>query len=277
MPENTSSGTIPANEPRLVDESNDISMWNAAPAIHFADLRSLTGLAEAAATSATTEKAPAHLYGTDSSALPPLGDTFEKAGFQQWPDVVSTLYNKMYTLVGFDPSNTDFSSPVYTALKTKFSTAPFWNGLVFDIDHREATLRIRDFRQAVNAVIDLLAVLPRGSVDEIIGRIRQAATLAARATRESVNDKIFHLNNVNVVNGKLYCSFLYGDVTMKRTTGKYEAVDQTIKVVRAYGVLNFDFCKRHADRIVEYDLELVDSWEGKAAGNQEQENDSSGW
>ena len=266
-----------ANDVILADEANDLAMWNAPPSIFFSGAGSLRGLAMAEAVSKTTEKAPAHEFGTDQSRLPELGETFEKAGFHEWPDVVSTLYNKMYKMVGFDPSNTDYSSPVYSALKTKFSTAPFWNGLVFDIDHRESEIRVRDFRDAVNSVIDLLAVLPRGSVNDIVGRIRQAATLAARVTKENQKDKIFHLNNMNVVSGRLYVSFLYGDVEMKRTSGKYDALDQKLKVVRAYGLLNTDFCKRHAESIIAFDKVLVDDWTDAAAGNKETSNDSPGW
>lgn len=181
-------------------------------------------------------------------------------------------------MTNFDPSNVDFNSAVFSAYKTKFSTCPYWNGLEFNILYRDATLRIRDYREAVNAVIDLLTVgISANIVQSIVDNIKQIAQLASRNVRQQQKQTIFQNGSLCITNGKLYVFFLYNAVEMTASQGKYTVIDQSCRIVRGYGVLDFDFCKRHASSILTYDGQSVDAWEGQAAANGQPPNSSDGW
>jgi hypothetical protein len=265
---------------RLIDELNDVTLWQSPPTLLLAQqeptlLRSLAD-AQSAAALTQTDKAVGHRYGTDLSALPALGSDLQVFG--QWPSVASTIYNKLIRMTGFDPSNVDFNSAAFSAFRTKFSTSPFWNGLEFNILYRDAALRIRDYRQAVDAIIDLLSVgISTNIVRSIISNIRQIAQLASRNVRTQQKQTIFQNGSLCVTNGKLYVFFLYTNVEMTARQGKYTVIDQTSRIVRGYGVLDFDFCIRHANSILRYDKKAVDDWEGDAEANDQPPNESEGW
>lgn len=267
-----------ADAGRLVDELNDVNLWQSPPVIQIPQAAALRSLADAEAQQALAfiDKAVGHRYGTDSSRLPSLGNDLE--AFGQWPSVASTIYNQLIRMTGFDPSNVDFSSPAFAAFKTKFATCPFWNGLEFNILYRDATLRITDYRQAVDAIIDLLSVgISPNIVSAIISNIKQIASLASRNVRQQQKQTIFQNGSLCVTNGKLYVFFLYNAVNMTARGGKYSVIDQSCRIVRGYGVLDFDFCKRHASSILRYDGKSVEAWEGSAAANDQPENTSPGW
>jgi hypothetical protein len=266
------------NAARLLDEHNDVNLWQAPPMIVAPEAGALRSFADAQAQAelAYTDKAVGHRYGTDQSALPSLGNDLQSFG--QWPSVASTIYNKLIRMTNFDPSNVDFNSAVFSAYKTKFSTCPYWNGLEFNILYRDATLRIRDYREAVNAVIDLLTVgISANIVQSIVDNIKQIAQLASRNVRQQQKQTIFQNGSLCITNGKLYVFFLYNAVEMTASQGKYTVIDQSCRIVRGYGVLDFDFCKRHASSILTYDGQSVDAWEGQAAANGQPPNSSDGW
>jgi hypothetical protein len=65
---------------------------------------------------------------------------------------------------------------------------------------------------------------------------------------------------------------------MQYKSGKgYEQLQQSLKIYRGYGVLDFDKCKRHADRLLEWDGQDVDEWEKEAASYPKPPNDSPAW
>ena len=270
--------TMPFEARRPVDEFYDVNLWQSPPVIQVPEPRALSSFANAIAADsiALTDKSVGHRYGTDSSALPSLGSDLQTFG--QWPSVASTIYNQLIRMTNFDPSNVDFSSTAFSAFKTKFATCPFWNGLEFNILYRDVTARITDYSQAVDAVIDLLAVgISPNIVSSIIGNIKQIAQLASRNVRTQQKQTIFQNGSLCITNGRLYVFFLYNAVQMTARQGKYTIIDQNCRIVRAYGVLDFDFCIRHADSILRYDGQSVDAWEGGAAANSQPENQSPGW
>jgi hypothetical protein len=258
---------------RLLDELNDVSLWQAPPVILAPETSALRSMAAA---EALTDKAVGHRYGTDRSALPPLGNDLQVFG--QWPSVASTIYNKLIRMTGFDPSNVDFSSSAFSAFKTKFSSCPFWNGLEFNILYRDVTLRIRDYSQAVGAIIDLLNVGINPDIrSSIISNIKQIAQLASKNVKQEQKQTMFQNGSLCITHSKCYVFFLYNAVSMTAKQGKYTVIDQNCRIVRGYGVLDFDFCKRHASSILSYDNQSVDAWEGSASANHEPENTSDGW
>jgi len=262
----------------MLDEFNDVILWNSPPVIQVPQAAALQGLvaAQAAQVLTPTDKAVGHRYGTDQSQLPSLGSDLQV--FEDWPSVASTIYNKLIRMTNFDPSNVDFDSAAFAAFKTKFATSPFWNGLEFNILYRDATLRLTDYRQAVDAVIDLLTVGIRGDiVSGILHNIRQIAQLASRNVRQQQKQTIFQNGSLCITNGRLYVFFLYTSVQMTARGGKYTVIDQSTRIVRGYGVLDFGFCHRHASSILSYDKQSVSAWEGGAAANDQPENTSPGW
>jgi hypothetical protein len=266
----------PANQ---LDELNEVSAWQSANPIQIIPspqvLRDFVR-AEADQALALRDKSVGHFYGTDQSSLPSLGPDLEVFG--QWPSVAGTLWNKLLQMTGFDPSNVDYNSSVFAGFKTKFSTSPFWNGLEFNIAYRDATLRVTDYRQLVDAIIDLVEVGISGVVRAgIISNIRKIAQLASLNVRTQRKDTLAQNSTFGITNGRLYVFFLYGTVEMTARQGKYTVIDQAMRIVRGYGVLDFDFCKRHADSILRYDSKSVEEWEGQAAANSQPENQSGGW
>jgi len=270
--------TMTMTDALVFGEHSDINLWNTPPTLTLPDAQSLRLFANAQMRAAltTSDKSVGHRYGTDMSVLPALGNDLEVFG--TWPSVAATIYNKLIRMTNFDPSNVDFDAASFTAFKTKFSTCPYWNGLEFNILYRDATLRIRDYRQAVDAVIDLLTVgINPNIVQSIINNIKQIAQLASRNVRQQQKQTMFQNGSLCITNGKLYVFFLYNAVQMTAQQGKYTVIDQNSRIVRGYGVLDFDFCKRHASSILGYDKQSVDAWEGGAAANSQPENTSGGW
>jgi hypothetical protein len=181
-------------------------------------------------------------------------------------------------MTGFDPSNVDYNSSVFAAFKTKFSTSPYWNGIEFNIQYRDATLRARSYREMVDAVFDLIRVGTSPDVRTgIIDSIKRIAELASRNVRTQVKDTLAQNTSLSINNGKLYVFFLYGTVEMTARQTKYTVLDQQMRVVRGYGVLDFDFCKRHAESLLRYDKKSLEDWENDGAAHNVPENTSEGW
>ncbi|MFJ7345796.1 hypothetical protein ACIQU3_36635 [Streptomyces sp. NPDC101110] len=181
-------------------------------------------------------------------------------------------------MTSYDPSNVDYNGSVFAAFKTKFSTAPYWNGLEFNIQYRDATLRSTDYREMVGAVIDLVGAAVAGDVRvQLIDSIKKIAQLASQDVRSQVKDTLAQNTTLSIHNGRLYVFFLYGTVEMTARRSKYTVLDQAMRVVRGYGVLDFDFCRRHAESILRYDRKSVEDWENDGAAHKEPENTSPGW
>jgi hypothetical protein len=266
------------SEASRLDELHDLISWNTLSAIQLPERGLLREIARADAAQdlRLKDKSVDHYYGTDLSSLPSLGD--DLSDFGQWPSVASTLWNKLINMTGFDPSNVDYDGSVFSAFKTKFSTSPYWNGLEFNIQYRDATLRVRDYSEMVGAVIDLVRVGVSGDIRAgLIESIKKIAELASRNVRTQVKDTLAQNSTLTVYQGKLYVFFLYGTVSMTARQGKYTVIDQAMRVVRGYGVLDFDFCKRHADRIHAYEFKNLDDWDHMGAADPVPPNDNDSW
>jgi hypothetical protein len=257
-----------------LEEMHDVALWQAPPVIAVPDGLHASLMAAAAS---TTDKAVGHTYSTDQSGLPPLGNELQEFG--QWPSVASSIWNKLIKMTGFNPGDEVFNQDRFSAFRSKFASCPFWNGLDFNITTREGKLRIRDYRAAVNAIIDLVSVAVDASKrDEILSGIKKVAELASQKGSQAQKQTSFQNGLLHISRGRLYVFFLYNNVRMERRQGKFHvAIEQDFKVVRAYGVLDFDFCKRHASDIKAWDKRAVDDWVGDSAASHVPENTSEGW
>lgn len=259
---------------RLLNEINEINLWQAPPVMHVSGLSSTE---QSIQDELFIDKAVGHRWGTDRSQLIPLGSDLKV--FETWPSVASTIYNKLLQMTGFDPSNVAYDSAVYAAFRNKFSTCPFWNGLEFNITYRDVKLYETNYRMAVQAVDDLINAGTTPEVrTRILASLKQCATLADSGSSSQVKQTLFENSTICITAGRLYVFVLYGYVQLsKRTARKYVVLDEDLRVVRGYGVLDLDFCKRHASSILAYDGKSVDDWEHGTASDPLPENPSPGW
>lgn len=255
-------------------EANEVELWAASPKLLLAHAQQIRANAQEA-----DDKATGGVGADDGSQLPALGDELKKAGFGGWSDVASTIYNFAQHSSGFDPSSKDFSGPGFTTFQNVFSTSPFWVGQEFAINWREASITSKDFSQAVGAVAGLVEGLisPVGYTN-IVNSIKQIAELAMKNKKETQKESLFSQSSVSVLKGNLYVCWLYAYVEMKYTSGKgYDALQQSLKVVRAYGALRTDYCNRNAAWIIQQDKKSLDDWLGQFPGNDEPPNPNPGW
>jgi hypothetical protein len=256
-----------------LNEMNDVALWQTPPVITIPDAIDASAMAAAL----PADKAVGHTYSTDQSGLPALGSDLQEFG--QWPSVASSIWNKLIKMTGFNPGDEIFNQSAFSAFRSKFASCPFWNGLDFNITTREGRLRVRDYRAIVNAIIDLVAVaVSPDKRAEIISGVKKVAELAAQKGSQAQKQTSCQNGVLHISGGKLYVFFLYNNLSMERRQGKFHvSIDQDFKVVRAYGVLDFDFCKRHASSIKAWDRRAVDDWVGDAGASDVPENTSEGW
>jgi len=106
------------------------------------------------------------------------------------------------------------------------------------------------------------------------------AQLASKpTTRMPQKHSMFQNATLAIAGGVLHVAMMYAVVAMAMDDekGRYVANDQSIKILAYHGVLNFDFCKRHASNILSYTRKSVDAWKDMAAANHEPENKGDGW
>jgi hypothetical protein len=255
---------------RRLEEVNDLTFWDAPVP---------ENMALAAADETVNDKAVAHLYGTDMSSLPPTGSDLSAAGYNDWPDVVSTIWNKTLNLSGYNPASEDYSSSTFQAFKQKFATCPFWNGIYFEIRHREATVRVRDYHDIVGSIIDLVTFVASGDLRQaVIGSVKQIAEKLARTGNQNIKDSLGQNGSILVDNGKIYSACIFGTIELSQTEGKWSVTrEQKLNIYRGYGVLNFGFCQRHADRIASYEKKIIDDWDNMGNADSSAQNPSPGW
>lgn len=235
--------------------------------------------------STTEGQAVGHAYGSDDSTLPPLET--DLADYLNWPSVASTVYSKLYQIAAFDPSVSDFNEASFAKLQRSFATSPYWNG-DFLVTSREVPLHDRDYRAAVEAVDALCqgAGVSRDISQLIVKNIRRIAQLASTPDGQasdldgsSRKQTLFHNATLAITSGALRVLFMSAVVPlqMDRSRDRFRVEDQDIQINLARGVLNFDFCKRHARRILGYGKVSVETWESMAAANHEPESAGEGW
>jgi len=253
----------------VLQELNELDLWQE-PLVRPSSLRDVA---------AGGDKGVVHVYGTDMSTLPPLPAALTGQQFNDWPDVISTIWNKTISLAGFNPGTDNYDDPSFQAFKGKFATNPFWNGIEFNIQTRESTLRVRDYSGVVNAIIDLVNVGISGdSQQAIINGVKQIAQRLSHTGSGTDKESLAQNSSIIVSNGKIYSLFLYGTIQLTNEQGKWSVRrEQTIRVARGYGVLNFGFCGRHADRILSYEGKLLNEWDGMGNADSEPPSTSPGW
>jgi len=255
----------------LHDELSDIALWETLPVITLDRIM--------AAATTHMDKAVGHTVLTDhtESQFPPLGNDLQALG--QWPSVVTTLWNKVTTMTHLDVTTEDMDPATFAAFKTKWASCPFWNGLDLTFTQSKFTLNEVDYRPAVRAIIGLItSVVTGSSLPDFILNVRQVAEMASKRGQATEKKSTFSNGSVTTFRGGLHAWFCYCHINMERRATKYHvSLNQEYKVVVGRGLLDFDFCKRHADRILAFEPKIIDDWVEEPAANQEPPNESDGW
>ncbi|MER7970173.1 MULTISPECIES: hypothetical protein [unclassified Streptomyces] len=210
----------------------------------------------------------------DGSRLPDLGPL---SSFGSWESVAATIVHKAASVSGFDPGGTTFDLKAWNDFLTKFATIPLCLQYVYD--YREANISSLSLKSAVDAVDDLLKsfMSPENylGVVESIKKVGQLALSTERQTEKNSNQQIGCLS---VHASRLYLGVVRTTVSMEHKKGKgYEQLTQTLQVYRGYGVLDFDKCKRSADKLLGWDGKDVDDWANDTASASQQPNQSPAW
>jgi hypothetical protein len=254
----------------MLEEAYTLALWNS-PARAPVEL-------SVPAPQSILDKAVGHAYGSDTSALPVLGPDLE--AFGNWSSVASTLYTKLYQITGFDPSSTIYSGSSFASLRYSFSTSPFWN-TQFSISTADVIVRHSDYGHVATAVNNFCRKV--GLAAEISEQILKNAGQIAHcaATQDGPQQKRSLLQNGTIAawEGLLHVALIYATVSMEmRPAGRtYRVLNQQIQMVFGHGVLDFDFCKRRASSILQYDHVNLDDWKTVAAANSEPDDACGGW
>ncbi|GAA3487068.1 hypothetical protein [Streptomyces cremeus] len=210
----------------------------------------------------------------DGSRLPDLGPLSD---FGSWESVAATIVHKAESVSGFDPGGTNFDLKAWNAFLTKFATIPLCTQYTYD--YREANISSLSLKNAIDAVDDLVKsfMSPENylGIVESIKKVGQLALSTQKQTQKNSNQQIGCLS---VHASKLYLGAIRTTVSMEHKKGKgYEQLAQTLQVYRGYGVLDFDKCKRSADKLLAWDGKDVDEWANETASASQKPNDSPAW
>ncbi|MET7357241.1 hypothetical protein ABZS76_02210 [Streptomyces sp. NPDC005562] len=210
----------------------------------------------------------------DGSRLPDLGALSD---FGSWESVAATIVHKAESVSGFDPGGTTFDLKSWNNFLTKFASIPLC--LQYTYDYREASISSLSLKSALDAVDDLLKsfMSPENylAIVESIKKVGQLALSTERQTQKNSNQQIGCLS---VHASKLYLGVVRTTVSMEHKKGKgYEQLTQSLQVYRGYGVLDFDKCRRSADKLLDWDGKDVDDWANGTASASQQPNQSPAW
>jgi hypothetical protein len=261
-----------ASTEKKLEEIYELAAWASPPALRAA---------ESSLRSAIHDKAVGHVYGSDNSELPSLGSDLELYG--HWASVVSTIYTKLYQISQFDPSTVEYDIDSFTALRRSFSTSPFWNTRFSVVSH-DVAISPQNYLPVIETIDTFVhrIGIAQDIKHLIIKNVKQVAELASKPSEPDgplQKRSMLHNATLAVTSQNLHVMLLYAQVSMEmdQPKGRYRVIPQTIKIVLGHGALDFDFCKRHASSILEWDRRSVEEWEGEAAANHEPENTSEGW
>lgn len=218
------------------------------------------------------DKAVGHAHGDDGSSLPPLGPELQT--FERWSSVASTLYNKLYQLSGYNPSSTEYSGGLFARLRNSFSTSPFWN-IQFSIVAHEVAVSHSSYRPVVEAIQNFcqrVEIAPKIG-EQITGNFGQILSLALKQNEMLQKQTLLQNATIAITKGVLHVAFIYTIVAMEMLpeAREYRVSDQSTQLVLGHGVLDYDFCRRHANSILAFDRVSINDWKDMAAANREPE------
>jgi hypothetical protein len=210
----------------------------------------------------------------DGSTLPGLG---ELSDFGSWESVAATIVHKAESISGFDPGSTTFDLQSWNTFLTKFATVPLC--LRYTYDYREANISSLSLKSALDAVDDLVkSFMSPEDYLGIVESVKKVGQLALSTEGRAQKNSNQQIGCLSVHASNLYLGVVRTTVSMEHRKGKgYEQLTQTLQVYRGYGVLDFDKCKRSADKLRDWDGKDVDDWTNDTASASQQPNQSPAW
>ncbi|MEU5690813.1 hypothetical protein [Actinosynnema sp. NPDC020468] len=210
----------------------------------------------------------------DGSVLPDLGSL---STFGSWESVASTIVHKAVTLSGFNPGTAEFDPVAWGNFLNKFATIPFF--LTYTYDNRDTSITKLSLKGAVDAVSDLVEnIMTPENFKGILTTIQKIGTLALENKGQTQKNSNQQVGVLSRHASSLYLGAVRTEVAMEYRSGKgYEQLQQSIKVYRGYGVLDFDKCKRNSDTLLNWDGQDVNDWENGTASASKTPNDSPAW
>ncbi|ATL70464.1 hypothetical protein [Nocardia terpenica] len=210
----------------------------------------------------------------DDSRLPEMGPL---STFGSWESVASTIVHKAATLSNFDPRSPEFDVIAWDNFLGKFATMPFF--LTYTDIVRAAEISSLSLAKGINTVSDLLEnIMTKQDFDGVVTSIKKIGQLALEnegKTQKNSNQQVGVLSRHAE---KLYLGTVRTVVVMRYKEGKgYEQLTQLLVARCAYGVLDFDKCKRHADTLLGWDRQDVEDWEKETASYPKPPNTSPAW
>ncbi|WHT22972.1 hypothetical protein N8J89_18445 [Crossiella sp. CA-258035] len=211
----------------------------------------------------------------DGSVLPDLGADLSKFG--SWESVGSTIVHRAETLSGFNPKGGKFDPVAWEKFLNKFTTIPFF--LAYTLDYRDAAISKTSLKKAVDAVADLLEnITTKENFEDILKTIKKVVAVAVKNNGQKEKNANLQVGILSRNKGKLYLGAARTTVQMVYKKGKgCEQLQQTLKIYRGYGVLDFDMCKRNADTLKKWDFKNVDDWVRDTNSYGVPPNDSPAW
>ncbi|HEY8984574.1 MAG TPA: hypothetical protein VIU15_33990 [Streptomyces sp.] len=258
------------SQSQLHREAAEIALWGMPSPTPDAATRSALARFDAG----SDDQAVGNNAAGDGSSLPDLGPLSD---FGSWESVASTIVHKAETISGFDPGSTKFDLTAWTHFLTKFSTIPFLLG--FASDNRYAAISSLSLEKGVDAVSDLVQnLMTPQDYQGIVTSIKKMATLALQNEGQTEKNNNQQVGVLSRHASQLYLGALRTEVVMQYKKGKgYEQLQQTLTVYRGYGRLDFDMCKRHSDKLLDWDGKNVDDWTDDTASADKKPNDSPAW
>lgn len=210
----------------------------------------------------------------DNSSLPELGPLSK---FGSWESVGSTIIHKTVALSGFNPGSEKFDLVAWAKFLQIFSTIPFF--LNYTFDHRKPFISKTSLKGAVDAVSDLLQnIMTPANFQGIVTTMKKIGQLALESEGKTQSNSNQQVGALARYNNTLYVGAIRTTVEMEYKKSKgHEQLNQTLTVYRGYGVLDFDKCKRNAEKLLSWDSKNVDDWEKGTASADKPPNDSPAW
>lgn len=193
--------------------------------------------------------------------------------------MAATILRKAEDSAGFDPSSTEFDLSEWISLEWQFKHIPFLTNIIDD--SRYASISALSLSPAIEAVyysIEFDGVVPMDAFDDIITSIKKIGQLAVQNKGQQEKNSNMQQGVLTVVHGDLRLGLLRTAVQMEYKTGKgYQHLNQEITVSRLNGNLDYDKCKRNADKLLEWDGQDVNDWVNGAASSHYPPNTSPAW
>ncbi|KZB86008.1 hypothetical protein [Amycolatopsis regifaucium] len=251
-------------------EALEVALWQTP----FPELEAVAADVRSRFDSDSNDQAVGNKAGGDGSSLPDLGPLSK---FGSWESVASTIVHKSVTLSKFNPGSANFDPVAWNNFLYKFSTIPFF--LTYTYDNRNASISKISLEKGVNAVSDLVEnIMTPENFQGIVTTIKKIATLALENEGQKQKNSNQQVGVLSRHNQNLYLGAVRTEVEMEYKSGKgYEQLQQTLKVYRGYGVLDFEKCKRNAETLLKWDGKDVEEWENETASAPKPPNQSPAW